>query len=607
MCGFVAQVAKRASKINIEVVKRMNSVIYHRGPDDEGYHFDDWIGLGFRRLSIIDPTSAGHQPMKDPSGRFVIVFNGEIYNYKEIKNELQSKGTAFHTFSDTEVLLQSYIHWGDACLDKLIGMFSFIIVDLLEKEISIVRDYPGIKPLYFTEDHNYWYFASELKAFKGVVPFSLNRDVLYEQFNYRYVSGEKTLLERIVKVLPGHIWKLSNTTPKKVRKICYFNHSSTFKASPSKLSFDEAVDLVDKKLQESFLLHTRSDVGFCAQLSGGVDSSYMAAALTTFKKDLKTYSISLSEPGYDEKKYQQEVVERYNLEHHSFIMTEQDYAREIERTTYHMDAPITHSGCVFLLLLCKEISKYSKVVLTGEGADELFGGYGHHDTSKILNLVYQMQKKGITLKHLPDISKLRTLKMLLKNNMILNSTRYQSDKLFREIFLPPLPTFMFDRDRYASKTENDYLNALLSYDQNTYLCSVLERQDRVSMAQSVEARVPFCSQQLYFVVNSICNDIKFKGGVRKALLKRCGEKYLSKELLYRKKNGLRLPLSDWYRNPKSMGQYLGLLSDKTAKERGLYQNAYVSKMIKTYRKGDDKFAKPIISLVNFEIWCRQFL
>lgn len=604
MCGFVAQISKHGLPIDPSIIRKMNDKIVHRGPDDDGYFVNDWISLGFRRLSIIDVSNHGHQPMFDATKRFVCVFNGEIYNYIELRKELEGQGATFRTASDTEVLLQAYLHWGEACLDRLVGMYAFIVIDLEARSLFIARDFPGIKPLYFAEDQDFYYFASEIKAFKGVVSFDLNTDALYEQFNYRYLAGDRTLLKGVKKVLPGHYWKIANFPRMVITDKQFFNLKDTFTHVRPRLKFHTVVDEVESSLRSSFLLHTRSDVGFCAQLSGGVDSSFMTAILSEEQRNLHTYSITLDDAACDESRYQQEVVERYGLKHHSIHMTAQDYADNLELATYHMDAPIVHSGCVLLMNLCKHIAADSKVVLTGEGADELFGGYSQHQPLRSNEILFQLKKMGFTGRYIPPISKLKSVKRALGRNILLDSTRYQSDDVFSALFAVGSHNLVY-RDEYSQLLDNNYTSAVLGYDQLTYLSSVLDRQDKISMAHSVEARVPFCNQQLYKQVNAYYNQNKFKNGERKAILKKCAEPYLSKELLYRKKNGLRLPLAEWYRDSKGVGRYLDLLVDKTARERGIYNVSAVQKVVDEFRKGDDGWYKVIFEMVNFEVWLRE--
>lgn len=602
MCGFVALIRKNKRQIDPVSIRLMNQEILHRGPDDEGYFENEWLGLGFRRLAIIDLSEQGHQPMLDASGRYVCVFNGEIYNYRELRKSLENEGVIFRGHSDTEVLLNAYIHWGEQCLEKFIGMFAFIIADLKMQSVFVARDFPGIKPLYFTEDDHFYYFASEIKAFRKVLSLSVNPDCYSEQFNYRYLAGDRTLFNNVTKVLPGHCWKIHKGT---LEKKAYFDLSSTFNAHRSSSRFLDIVEETKNYLHESFLLHTRSDVGYCVQLSGGVDSSYLTSVLAGSQPTLNTFSIQSEIAEVDETPYQQQVIERYHTHHQAFTMTGAHYADQLERATYHLEAPIMHSGSVFLMELCRHIRDTSKVVLTGEGADELFGGYWRHKPSRQQQLIFNLQKQGFRGKWLPSVSKIRTLKALLNENQIAASHRYQVSGDFHRFFsCDSVPSSR--RLEYAKTAENNYLSAILSYDQQTYMASVLDRQDKLSMSYSVEARVPYCHQDLYRKLNPIASSIKLYGGERKAILKQCTQELLPRDLVYRRKNGLRLPIADWYRDEKLVGRYLGLLTDQTAKQRGIYHIPAIEKAVDAFRRGDNRYEKPITMLVNLELWHRVY-
>lgn len=603
MCGFVGLISKKNQKVDPAIVRLMNAEIIHRGPDDEGYFENDWVALGFRRLSIIDLSQQGHQPMLDVSQRYVCVFNGEIYNYRELRKDLESGGVGFRGNSDTEVLMNAYIHWGEDCLNKFIGMFSFMIADLQSQSVFIARDFPGIKPLYFTEDENYFYFASEIKAFAKVMPLSVNADCYFEQFNFRYLAGDRTHFNNMIKVSPGHFWKIDRD--KKTQKTAYFKLSETFSPLSDNRSMGDIVVDTQSILRESFQLHTRSDVGYCLQLSGGVDSSYLTSVLASSQKDLHTFSIEPESSEFTESVYQRQVIERYGTQHHAFTMTGVDYADQLERATYHLEAPIVHSGSVFLMDLCRYIRDTSKVVLTGEGADELFGGYWRHKPSRQQKLVFQLQKMEIKGNLLPGFSKFGTLKSLLNEDQILNSHRYQQADAFDHFFQCNVVRNP-QRRNFAKLVNQDYVSAILAYDQLTYMASVLDRQDKLSMSYSVEARVPYCHQGLYRALNGIPSYFKVYQGERKAILKQCTHDSLPHELVYRRKNGFRLPLADWYRDTKSVGRYLDLLTDQTAKQRGIYKNDVLQKTVDSFRKGDNRYAKPITMLVNLELWHRVY-
>lgn len=603
MCGLVAIFSKKDRNVDRGVLQKMSDAIVHRGPDDEGIYCNEWLGLGFRRLAIIDLSALGHQPMFDKTNRYACIFNGEIYNYRELKKELQAQGISFRGNSDSEVLLNAYIHWGADCVNRFIGMFAFIIADLKEKSLFIARDFPGIKPLYVIEDSNFYYFASEIKAFAKVMPLSANPDCYYEHFNFRYLAGDRTHFNNVYKILPGHHWKLSLHG---VKKHAYFDLAETFTRKRTDKYFIGIVADTQQTLHDSFMLHTRSDVGYCVQLSGGVDSSYLTSSIAAASTDpVHTFSITLDQQDYDESQFQQMVAKNFATQHHSIKMDARDYAAELKRATYYMDTPVVHSGCVFLMKLCHYIRDVSKVVLTGEGADELFGGYWRHKPTYMQNVIFQLQQHNYRGKWLPNISKFATFKKLLRENIILNSHRYQDSQDFQQFFTCNA-SINQQREFYANVVPDNYIDANLAYDQLTYITSVLDRQDKLSMSHSVEARVPYCHQKLYRYFNAIPSHYKIYNGMRKAVLKQCAAVHLPSALVYRRKNGLRLPLYDWYRDKNSVGHYVDLLVDNTAQQRGIYNTAFIKKALADFSAGNNRYAKAIIMLTNLELWHRTF-
>jgi len=603
MCGLVAIVAKKDKKVDQALLQSMTDAIAHRGPDDEGIYCNAWLGLGFRRLAIMDPSTLGRQPMFDKNRRYACIFNGEIYNYRELKQELELKGYSFKSNTDSEVLLNAYLYWGETCVNHFIGMFAFIIADLEAKSLFIARDFPGIKPLYFIEDSDFYYFASEIKAFAKAMPLSANSDCYFEHFNFRYLAGDRTHFNNVFKILPGHYWKIASND---IQKQAYFDLAKTFTHKNHDQKFRGIVTETHQTLQKSFALHTRSDVGYCVQLSGGVDSSYLTSSIAQNSHEpLHTFSIELDGSDYDESRFQGIVSKNFATQHHGIKMDASDYAEELRRATYYMDSPIVHSGCVFLMRLCKYIKEVSKVVLTGEGADELFGGYWRHKPTYVQNIIFRLQQHNYHGKWLPSISKLTALKQLLSENIILNSHRYQEPNDFKQFFRCH-PVISRQRESYSKLINDNYIDANLAYDQLTYITSVLDRQDKLSMSHSVEARVPYCHQKLYTYFNAIPSHYKIYNGMRKAVLKQCANNYLPSELIYRRKNGLRLPLYEWYRDKNNVGQYLELLLDNTARQRGIYNMAFLEKAITDFIAGSNRYAKAIVMLVNLELWHRVF-
>ena len=372
MCGITAVLSfGEKLLLNKITLENMTKEINHRGPDDEGFYLNDWVGFGFKRLSILDVSYDGHQPMFDSTKNYIIVFNGEIYNYKHLKKELVSKNFKFKSGTDTEVLLNSYIEWDISCLNKLEGMFAFIIYDKIKDEVFVARDHLGIKPLYFFQNNNYFYFGSEIKSFRNLVRFELNEKQVYEQFVYGYVSGRNTIFKNVYRVKPGTYMKFN-----KEGLICenlFYDVTSGLKEQTHiKLNYEE----IKNDINESISKHTMSDVGYNVQLSGGIDSSYITAVLNKdYNQELNTYSVTLENFDRDESRYQKIVTEKYNTIHHSFSMTGKDMYDNFEKATWHYDIPQVHLSSIFLMLLCEHSKHNSKVILTGEGSDELFGGY----------------------------------------------------------------------------------------------------------------------------------------------------------------------------------------------------------------------------------------
>jgi len=600
MCGINCIIAKAGKPVDPKQLADMNRLIFHRGPDDEGFFQSDWVGLGFRRLSIIDTSYAGHQPMHDSSGRYVCVFNGEIYNYIELREQLKQAGYIFKTQSDTEVVINAYTHWGEACLNHFVGMFAIIIVDLHQREMFIVRDQLGIKPLYYMEDEHYYYFSSEIKAFNAVTKLQANPEAYFEQFIFRYVSGDRTNFSGVKKLLPGHYMKYND----KIRRHnlhCYFDLKKSFSKNKNVTTQE-----ISEALQESFLLHTRSDVGYSLQLSGGVDSSYITSVLSQqAARPLMTFSISLNDPLLDESQYQLYVSQRYKTDHHMVEYNAEDYFKHLNKATYHMDAPIMHGGCVFLMLLCQEISKQTKVVLTGEGADELFGGYRRHLPNLPIRLALMMKKFHLPSQIIPALWKLRGLKHLMSDDLIYNANEYNHSEVYRNLFSTPTRD-IFYRKIISNSPDFDYSQAMQFYDQSTYLCSLLDRQDKISMAMSVETRVPYVNPILFKSINALSSKIKIQRNRTKFLLKQSAASHFTPDFLNRKKNGLLLPYDQWLKQKTGLSEYLSLLTDTTAKNRGIYQIANIKKNIDQFRQGDSSFAKPLLCLIHMEVWHRVF-
>jgi len=604
MCGIAAILAfEEKSLLNKCTLENMTKEINHRGPDDEGFYLNDWVGFGFKRLSILDISYDGHQPMFDVTKNYVIVFNGEIYNYKILREELTKKNYKFKSNTDTEVLLNSYIEWGSSCLPKLEGMFAFIIYDKIKEEVMVARDHLGIKPLYYFRKNHSYFFGSEIKSFRNLIKFELNDKQLYEQFLYAYVSGQNTIFKNIFRVKPGSFLKLNKKGF--VSENQYYNVCDTLmNESSSSLNLEE----IKNDINGSILKHTISDVGYNVQLSGGIDSSYITAVLSKeYKQALNTYSVKLEKSKYDESKYQKIVSEKFNTVHHSYSFGSKDLRDGYEKATWHYDIPIVHLGSVLLMLLCEQSRNNSKVILTGEGSDELFGGYGSFKTFKLYKYkildLFQNYYKLIDL--LPDISILKNIKSSLKYFSVgIDQSSYFPYAKFKLLFNKLNKNIEYRES--VVRNLDQLVNKVFASFQTSYLNFLFERQDKMSMAMSVEARVPFSNHLLFDKINKISFKKKIKP-VPKAILKKLAEQYYDKSFIYRKKNGFNLPLGDWLRDKKGLKPWFDLLTDKTFRERGFYNHKNINSLIDKHLNRDEDNSEYLMNIINFEIWHRIFI
>lgn len=599
MCGLIALIYKDGAPPNKRLVKEMTDDLGHRGPDDEGYYFGTWFGLGHKRLSIIALSHRGHQPMLDRTNQYVIIYNGELYNYRNLRNELASFGMTFDSDSDTEVILAAYIKWGPECLKRFIGMFAFVLIDLKSRNAFVARDQLGIKPIYICETDTCIAFSSEIKSFRHLTRFEVNTDALYEQFLFRYVCGQRTIFKDILRLPAGSYMQIPKGRPP--RTISYYDVADQLVANPQRgIEFED----IEQALQESIHSHTVSDVGYNIQLSGGLDSSYITAVLAReYQHSLHTFSVELEGFEHDESAYQQHVSKQYHTEHHRYAMGAREMAENLPLATWHMDMPIIHTSCVFLMLLCRYSREHSKVMLTGEGADELFGGYGRYDIPRQVKIAYALKRIGLNSSHVMPIGKLKGLRNLLARDLGSDEQNNFGPEA-KYLFSTLDPDLRFRQQ--VTKPFPDLLRKIIISDQKIHLISLLERQDKMSMAMSVETRVPYCVFTLFDSINRIKPSRRITPR-QKIILKKLAERYFSSDFVYRNKVGFFLPVADWLRDFKTFGSYLDLLTDTTFKQRGYYNIREVENAISSHLSGLGDRSKDLMNLIKFEIWHRMFI
>ena len=614
MCGIAGYIAKKGS-LDITSIEKMIKIIKHRGPDDEGiellhmFHSDKPnIALGFVRLSIRDLSMNGHQPMFNGDRSIVIAFNGEIYNANEIRQELQSKNMKFHSSSDTEVILHSYEMYGiDKTLECLNGMFAIVICDMKKDCVYFVRDRVGEKPLYYYDSDSTFMFSSEYKAFYTHPDFipELNADALDEYFLYRYVSDNETLLKNVYIVRPGHYLQMNQNgiTEKKYYEIPV---ASNIK---SKVGLCEFEGVLRKSIRSRLV----SDIEVGVQLSGGIDSSMVLLWANNDQKDIKTFSMVFDNPEYTEEKYIDKALSIAGGKGYKYKMDPQDFKNDLYDSTWHFEAPMNHHGSVQLFHLCRLAQKEVNVILTGEGADELMGGYGwypismHYDHKKA---VWKLRKffhklKGVQEKHWTDQDNYTDLEKFL-----LYDTQTSPDVIKNMTCNLDYNKVLKKRKKILESCNGESVERKLNYEMKTFMVDLLLRQDKVSMASSIECRVPFVDQDL---IDYVRNNISVKNMIKrqrfgtkqqntKLILKRLAGKHFGSEFANRTKMGLPSPLEEYFYED-TFFQYMNEEILPGIKARGFFNYAFIEKCY-----SEKKNLQSVVwRAVAFEVWAQMYI
>jgi asparagine synthase (glutamine-hydrolysing) len=626
MCGICGKLMLASgATVSPELVKAMADTIYHRGPDDEGYYVSGPIGLGFRRLSIIDLKS-GHQPVANEDGTVQIIFNGEIYNYKELRALLLTKGHVFRTNSDTEVIVHLYEEFGPQCLDMLRGMFAFAIWDANTKTLFLARDRVGIKPLYYCLTDTSLVFASEIKAI--LADPSIRRDIAPEMIDrfltFLYVPGEETLLKGIRKLAPGHylIVRDGKATIKQYWDLRF--------AEPAKSrSLKDAEAELLSLLAESVELHMIADVPVGVLLSGGVDSTgVLSFATHATDKPVSSFTVGFSGGQVaDERPYAKLAAEKFGTTHHDMTITAEDFVAFLPKYVWHMEEPVCEPPAIAMYYVSKLARKYVKVLLSGEGGDEAFAGYSNYR-----NLVWlERVKRGLSplnstvarglsladsLFHLPRVAKYVPLMSDRFPGYYYSRTsnpyRYTGNGLGkvysadfaraidREHSLEPV------RALQAHVEGQNTLDAMLYIDTKSWLPDeLLIKADKMTMANSVELRVPLLDHKVLEFAASLPPSFKLNGFTPKYILKKVLSQKIPTEILNRKKTGFPVPYESWLRNDLK-DVIWSVLTDRRTIERGYFSKDAVEALLRANSNGTN-YSKEIFSLMSFELWQRTFL
>jgi len=626
MCGICGKLIFRSDEaVSPALVKAMADTIYHRGPDDEGYYVSGPIGLGFRRLSIID-LQRGHQPLSNEDGTIWIIFNGEIYNYQELHTFLLSKGHVFKTKTDTEVIVHLYEELGPECLQKLRGMFGFAIWDGNKKTLLLARDRVGIKPVYYCLTDTSLVFASEIKAI--LADPSIKREIapeLIDRFlTFKYVPGEQTLLKGIQKLAPGHYLLVKNGNAM-VRQ--YWDLQ--FEETRQNMSVEEAESNLLALLTKTVQLHMIADVPVGVLLSGGVDSTgVLSLAVNETQKQISSFTVGFDgQEVADERPYARLAAQKFGTQHHEITITARDFAAFMPKYVWHMEEPVCEPPAIALYYVSKLAREHVTVLLSGEGGDEAFAGYSNYR-----NLVWlERIKKGISplngalaqglsvansLLHIPRMAKYVPLmtdtfpdyyhsRTAIRNRHARNGfgRLYSADfasSIDHEYSLEPL------RRLQAHVKGLNTLDAMLYIDTKTWLPDdLLIKADKMTMANSIELRVPLLDHRVLEFAASLPSSFKLNGFTAKYILKKALSHRIPKEIRNRKKAGFPVPYASWLRNDlKDMVSMV--LTDRKTLDRGYFHKDAVEKLIKANSNGSD-YSKEIFSLLSLELWQRTFL
>lgn len=622
MCGIVGILNKNGAPVDREVLERMTRRLVHRGPDDEGFYLDGSVGLGFRRLSIID-LSGGHQPMSISDGRFTIVFNGEIYNFLELRAELEKEGVTFQTRSDTEVLLQLYAREGESCLSRLNGMFAFAIWDRVEKSLFLARDRMGKKPLYLWETASHMAFASECKAFLDHPQFSrtLDPNALNHYFQFEHVPAPFSIFQDVRKLPQGHFLLLRDgeTTTQRYWDVPLVDRHEEI---PEPAAACRLFGLIDKAVERRLI----SDVPLGVLLSGGIDSSAIVAMMARHRegKDIKTFTIGFREKSYDESAYARLIADRFGTDHHVQELTEEKLLEIIPAVVSFLDEPFADYSIFPTYLLSKFTREKVTVALGGDGGDELFAGYPTFFADRVARLFNRLPKpvqKGFRrlVDRLPVSDRDMSLDFMAKTFLggapyppvIRNQVwlgAFGPEERRRLFVEPPLrdPLTLVEEAMKDCPSTNPGDRMLYFY-QKFYLCDdILVKTDRASMAISLEVRAPLLDVNVVEFAASLPFHYKLKGTKKKYLFKKILGRLLPTEILGRKKKGFGIPLSVWLRG-KLKERMLETLAPERIRREGLFDSGYVSQLVGEHLSGKRNHRKPLFALLMFEWWREKYL
>jgi len=617
MCGIAGLIISGGRDHGGRVLRDMAKAIVHRGPDDQGFFEtvladEKYVGLAHQRLSIID-LDTGHQPMTNEDGTVHIVFNGEIYNFVELRAMLVARGHSFATKSDTEVIIHAYEEYGDACVERLRGMFAFALWDAGRQRLLLARDRFGKKPLVYSHNGNSLLFASEIGALLRVPGLDRSIDLagLWDYFAYRYVPAPLTLLAGIKKLLPGHymVWQRGRLSEHRY----YTPPDERPLEGPSPA---QPLQPFLAKLDEAVQVRLVSDVPFGAFLSGGLDSSAIVALMSRhLSTPVKTFSIGFHTEGYDELGPARLIANAFNTEHHELEISERELMANMPALVRNRGAPLVEPSDIPLYLLAREARRSVKMVLTGEGADEILGGYPKHVFERYASL-YSLVP-DVVHRHFidPAVHALPYAFRRVKTAIASLGQKEFADRMprwfgamslrDRESFFDIAPAQRVNGHHLKPSTRNSSLRRTLFFDQTSWLPdNLLERADIMTMAASLEARMPFMDHELAELVATLPDRYRVRGMTTKWILRRAMRNVLPAETLHRRKVGFRVPVNEWFRG--AMKEYVyDHLAAPSSRTRSYCKRAELDRVLGEHMRGRQNHEKLLWSLLSLEIWHRE--
>jgi len=640
MCGIVGIVSK--SKEQLNRINAATQTLAKRGPDNQSTKQYSNLALGHARLSIIDTTINANQPFIDKTKRYTIIFNGEIYNYQELKNDLVKDSFDFTTNSDTEVLLNLYIKYGSACLEKLNGFFAFAIFDKQENSLFVARDRIGIKPLLYYFDGTDFIFASELKAiFKFKIDKTIDQVSLFNYLQFNYIPTHKSILTKVSKLKPGHFIKIENINSLNIveEKEYYqipFNEKETI--AKNAFNYDKSKEMLRNLLNESVQKRLVADVPVGTFLSGGIDSSVISIIAKQYKPDLNTFSIGYAdEPYFDETNYANAVAKKIGSNHHVFKLTNNELYENLNDILDYIDEPFADSSAIAVYLLSKYTKQHVTVALSGDGADEMFSGYNKHMAEfkarhpgikeSLVKSAYPILKKLPKSRNSKLTNINRQLHKFSLGANLTNKERYwrwasiineEKANYFLKEELVFNPHRLSDTAFEYKKRKEDLLrfirkegdlNDVLYTDMQMVLTNdMLRKVDSMSMANSLEVRTPFLDHKLVNFAFNLPRAFKINADMKKKILQDAFQSELPAEVYNRPKHGFEVPLLSWFKNELKGKIENDLLSDELIEEQGIFNPSAIKELKNQLNSSNPEDAQAIIwALIVFNSWWKKYI